>query len=399
MTTLTQNLTPTVTPGAIKNQALTFLDKAISGFTSLGLSLPTQHETPVQNLLARISQFGTDEAMVIAMVLDRQQAFNQMARDQIAGMQIANRQEQVVSLFNSVVADANTQVKLIDSGRLSMAGKFKIWFMENRRGTFPERFDKIGKVYNSVSKDLGDQVEREEVILHAYQDYRFALKNSEVQAHVMLARAEAKLAETKQALEQSQAVVLAFPADGDAVERSQLELNRDLKVSEHKEMDRSYQIAKDMADQLRVAYNASEFIFASIAQAKDLKARMYEQSVTFFATSDIVLTGLSVKFTQNHGMAEAAGTAQAMTDGIGKALDHLAEAGGKTMEAAVRAGYGPSIKADNLINFINKTVEWQQSQNNLISQARNDATVNAAKIADASEEGKRRYVALLTSAA
>jgi hypothetical protein len=398
MNTLTTTTLGVPVQGPANNQALAFLDKAVAGFKSLGLVLPQPEDAPIQKLLSRVSTFGQDEAMVISLVLNRQQAFNQMAREQISGMQIANRQEKVVAMFNDVVSDAKTQVKLVDNGKLSFAGKFQIWWMETRRGNFPTRFTKIGQTYNSVSKDLGDQVEREQTILDAYQQFRFALKNSEVQANILLQRAEVTVAESKALLEQAQAEVTSFPADGDATRRSELELQRDLKINEHGEVDSAYQVAKDMRDQLQLAYTASEFIFASIKQGNNLKARMYEQAVAFFGTSDIVLTGLAVKFTQNHGMAEAAATSQAMTDGIGKALDHLSEVSGQNMEAALRAGYGPSIRAENLVRFIEHTVDFQEKQMAMIADLRQETTANTDRAAEAGEEGKRRFAALLTRA-
>lgn len=398
MTTLTATTLGVPVKSPVANQALVFLDKAVSGFKSLGIALPKPEEGPVQKLMARVAKYGQDEAMVISLVLNRQQVFNQMAREQISGMEFANRQEQVVALFNSVITDARTQVSLVEGGKLSYLGKMKIWWMEARRGNFPTRFHKIGNVYNAVSKDLGDQVERERNILLAYQDFRFALKNSEVQAHVLLQRAETELEKAKQLLDQAQAELAAFPADGDAVRRSQLELARDLKISEYTAMDADYQVVKDCADNLKVSYNTSEFIFASIKQDNDLKARMYEHAVSFFSTSDIVLTGLSVKFTQNNGMAEAAATAQAMTDGIGRALEHLAEVGGKNVEAAMRAGYGPSIMAEHLVRFIDHVVEMKEKQLTMTAELRRDSTENAIKAALATEEGKTKYVALLTRA-
>lgn len=399
MSTLTQtNIAVPVMGQSIESKALVLLDKAVAGFKSLGLAVPKQEDAPIQKLLSRVSRFGQDEAMVISLVLNRQQAFNQLAREQISGMEFANRQEQVVNLFNSVVSDARTQVTLVDNGKLSFIGKTKIWWMEARRGTFPERFNKIGDTYNAVSKDLGNQVERERAILLAYQDFRLALKASEVQAHVLLGRAEIALREAKEELGRAQAAVDAFPADGDATRRSELELERDMKVDAHDAVDADYQIAKDCADQLKVSYNASEFIFVSIKQDNHIKNRMYEQAVTFFATSDIVLTGLSVKFTQNQGMAEAAATQQAMTDGIGKALDHLAEVGGKNIEAALRAGYGPSIRAENLVRFIEHTVDFREKQNTMITELRHESTVNSEKAAASAEEGKRRYALLLSKA-
>lgn len=393
-------MTPTATIGVptIAN-AMTYLNKAVSKVSSLGLALRKEDEAPVHKLLERISQFGPDEALIIAQVLDHQSAFSAMVREQISSMEIANRQETIVALFNSVRTDANKQLTIIDGGPVSFVGKTQLWWMDLTRGSIPSRFEKIRGTYKAVATDLGDQVEREGKIVEAYTDFRFALKEAEVQAYTLLETATLKLAETKQALLDAQAAVDAAPAEMGHVERARLEQARELARAAFEKMDEDYQISKDIADQLRVSFGASEFIFKSIDDTRKVKNRLYNSSVTFFSTGESVLTGLAVKYTQNAGMHEATQVGKSMSDGINNMLEDLANHGSKNLKDALSVGYGPMVRSESLRKFIDSVVEYQESSLQLVAEARRLSTDEANKIAEISEEGKRRYIAAVNKAA
>ena len=164
-------------------------------------------------------------------------------------------------------------------------------------------------------------------------------------------------------------------------------------------MDEDYQISKDVADQLRVSYGASEFIFKSIDDTRKVKNRLFNQSTTFFATGESVLTGLAVKYTQNAGMHEATQVGKAMSDGINDMLTDLSNHGSKNLKEALSVGYGPMVRADSLRKFIDSVVEYQESSIQLVAEARRLSTDEANKIAQISEEGKRRYIAAVNKAA
>lgn len=396
---MTYAMTQTAPVGVAVTNALSFLNKAVSKVSDLGLTLRKEEEAPVDKLLARISQFGTDEALIISSVLQHQSAFSTMVREQISSMEIASRQEEIVALFNSVRVDANKQLTIIDGGKVGFVGKTQLWWMDTTRGKIPARFEKIRKTYKDVATDLGDQVEREGKIVDAYTDFRFSLKEAEVQAYTLLENATKRLEETKQTLLTAQAAVEALPADSSHVEKARLEQTRELARAAFEKMDEDYQIAKDIADQLRVSYGASEFIFKSIDDTRKVKNRLYNQSTTFFSTGESVLTGLAVKYTQNAGMHEATQVGKAMSNGINDMLTDLSTHGSKNLQEALSVGYGPMVRADSLRKFIDSVVEYQETSIQLVAEARRLSTDEANKIAEISEEGKRRYIAAVNKAA
>lgn len=375
-----------------------YLGKALSKVAELGITLTRTDEAPVNKLLERISAFGQDEALIISQVLDYQSSFNTMAREQISNMEIANRQEKIVGLFDSVRVDANKQLTIIDGGPVSFVGKTQLWWMDVSRGSIPKRFAKISSTYQQTTSALGDQVERESKIVEAYVDFRFALKDAEVQAYTLLERATQRLEQARQAASDAQAAVDAAPADMGHVEKARLEQARDRARADFDATDELFQVCKDLGEQLRVSYGASEFIFKSIDDTRKMKNRLFNQATTFFSTSETVLTGLAVKYTQNAGLYEATQVGKAMNDGINTMLEDLAKQGSKNMKDAISVGYGPTIRAESLRKFIDATVEWQETSLQLIADARRQATENANEVATITEEGQRRYIAAVNRA-
>jgi hypothetical protein len=79
-----------------------------------------------------------------------------------------------------------------------------------------------------------------------------------------------------------------------------------------------------------------------------------------------------------------------MKEGVSKSIEVLAEIGDKVQEAAVRAGYGPTIRADAVKKLVDSVVNFQEKSRVIIEEMRKLSTQNSAEIRDAVEDGKRR---------
>ncbi|WP_338924748.1 hypothetical protein V0M98_34580 (plasmid) [Pseudomonas silesiensis] len=380
------------------NPARKYLDKAMVVYNQMGLAT-AKEELPVQRLISKIAVFGEDQALTISSVLAQQGSFNEMARNQISGMEIAERYEGISANFNSIRTDSKRQLSISERGSITIVERCQNGWMNVSRGSIPKRFDKIKSLYTAVSNSMGDQIEREHRVIEAYGDYRFAMKAAETEAQILLANAEVKLNEAKAALEAAQAAVVT-PAEGATpAEISALELARDEKIREHSDMDDKYQVAKDMADQLSTGYNASEFVFARLAQTNKVKSRLYDQTVAFFATNEIVFTGITAATTANAGLVEGTRTINSMKDGINQSLIDLAELGNKSLEEGLRAGYGSTISANSMKILVDAVVGFQESSVKLIGELRTEATENSKEVARIAEDGKRRFAESLTKVA
>lgn len=374
-----------------------YLSRAVQALQKLGIPLSTEPDVPVLTLLDSIADLDGDRVMAIGRALLQQSAFNAVVRDNISGMEVANRHARIVAAFDSIREDATRMVDWLDDGKLDLIERIKSGWMRLRRGSIPDRFNDIKRDYQQVSRDTGEQIAREKAILEAYQDFRFGLKQAHIDACALLEKAEALLLTRRQALEAAQQAVDAAPQQQSA-EQARLELERDQALRTLQQEDARYQIVKDLTDNLLIAYNAAETVFARLQQTSAVKERVYRQSVTFFSTNEIVFTALSASMTSLQGLDESTRTLEAMKSGINDSLETLANQSNDKLEAGLRAGYGATIKADSVRSLVNAIVSFQESSYQLIEELRSEATRNADELASAVEEGKRRFAAVVSRA-
>ena len=94
------------------------------------------------------------------------------------------------------------------------------------------------------------------------------------------------------------------------------------------------------------------------------------------------------------GLHEGTQTIEAMKEGVSKSLEDLADIGGKVQDAAIRAGYGPTIRAESVKKLVDSVVTWQERSHEIIAEMRQLATQNANEIRTAVENGKRQLARL-----
>lgn len=370
-----------------------YLDKAMGALRDLGLMPTKMEEAPIVGLLEKISDLSPDKIAVITRTLGQMSVFNEVVREQISQMDIGERYEQITQGFNSIRDDAKRMVDQVEDGKLDMIERAQNVWMKFSRGDIAQRFDAIRDIYLDVARATKQNIDREHVILEAYRDFRGALKQGEVSALEVLKQAEVKLNEAKAALAKSSDAVTAY-AGTEPAERAKLELIRDEYLRRMQSEEGRYQIAKDLADNLTIGYNTSEVIMARLMQTTSAKERVYQQSVSFFSTNESVLTALKASFTGMFGLHEATKTLNEMKEGVSKSIEVLAEIGGKIQEEALKAGYGPTIRADAVKKLVDSVVNFQEKSTDIIAEMRKLATQNSSEIRDAVEDGKRRIARL-----
>jgi uncharacterized protein YaaN involved in tellurite resistance len=206
--------------------------------------------------------------------------------------------------------------------------------------------------------------------------------------------AEQKLDAEKKALDEASKLVSGF-AGTEPAERAKLEMTRDERLRMTQDMDKRYQISKDLSDNLTVSYNTSEVVMARLMQTTNAKERVYAQAISFFSTNDSVLTALKASFTGMFGLNESTRSLEEMKEGTSKSIEVLAEIGGKVQEAAVKAGYGPTIRADAVKKLVESVVGFQERSITIVDEMRKLSTQNASEIRDAVEDGKKRIAKLV----
>jgi len=372
-----------------------YLDKANSALRDLGLMPAKVEDAPINALLEKISDLEPDKIAVIAKTLGQSSVFNEVVREQTAAMSIGQRYQDIARGFDSIRDDAKMMVDQLDDGKIDFFERVNNVWMKVSRGDIAVRFDKIKATFLEVTSATKDQIQREARILEAYRDYRGALKQSEVLALQVLKSAEAKLDAAKAGLKTASDAVANF-AGTEPAERANLELTRDEHLRRVQDEEKRYQIAKDLADNLTISYNTSEVIMARLMQTTNAKERVYAQSVSFFSTNDSVLTALKASFTGLFGLHESTASLDAMKEGVSKSIEVLADIGGKVQEAAIRSGYGPTIRADAVKKLVDSVISFQEHSLSIVAEMRDMATKNSAEIRDAVEAGNQRIARLVT---
>ncbi len=372
-----------------------YLDKAMDKVRDLGL-LPqgdAGREEPIVALLNQIADIDQDRVIAIARTLNQASFFNDVVREQVQAMNISDRYEDITNSFKSIRDDAKNMVDQLDDGKISTFERINNVWMKVTRGDIAGRFGKIKETYLDVTESTLDQIQREQAILDAYQDFRGALKQSEVLALEVLKKADAILVGAKQSVETAMQKVEAYQGE-EMAERAKLELARDEKLRELQNTEKRYQIAKDLSDNLTVSYNTTEVVMARLVQTTNAKERLYSQAISFFSTNETVLTALTASFAGMFGLHESTQTLEAMKKGVSDSIEVLSEIGGEVQEAAIKAGYGPTIKADVVKNLVESVVSFQENSRTIIEEMRRQSTSNAREIQEAVEDGKRRMARL-----
>ena len=233
---------------------LKYLDKAMNRLHDLGL-LPegsASAEQPIIALLNEISDLDEGRVTAIARTLSQASTFNEVVRQQVQAMDVGERYDAITNAFNSIRDDAKSMVDQVEDGRIDTFERLGNIWMKVTRGDIATRFDRIKDTYLDVTAATRDQIRREQNILEAYQDFRGALKESEVLAFDVLKKATAKLEEAKDALREAMSAVEAYTGD-DMAERAKLEMLRDEKVRALQHEEKRYQVAKDLSDNLTVS--------------------------------------------------------------------------------------------------------------------------------------------------
>lgn len=381
-----------------KDSTLNYLDRALSTVRDMGLKSQGNGEEPISALLDEIAHLDKNKVAIIARTLSEASTFNEIVRNEISAMKVGERYNDIVESFNSIRDDAKSLVDQLEDGKFSTWERVNNIWMKVSRGDVAARFDKIQKSYLDVARDSKDQIKREQKILSAYQDYRGAYKQAQILALDVLKQAEAKLSQMKKALDAAAAKVAKFEGT-DASARAKLELDRDIKLREIQEEEKRYQIAKDLADNLTIGYNTSEVIMMRLLQTTNAKERVYQQAITFFSTNEAVLTALKASFTGLFGLHESTRTLEEMKKGVSDSLETISEIGDKVQEEAVKAGYGPTVRADAVKKLIDSVVNFQERSRQVIKEMRIMASRNSAEINEAVEDGKQRMAKLISDAA
>lgn len=378
-------------PGTMRR----YLDRALTVLDRFGLSARDDTPQEMIHLLESVKHIDEAKVLAIAEVIKHMSTFNEMVRENVASVTVGNRYMEITQMFDSVREDSKKLIAQLDDGKISGTEKISNWWMKIRRGTPSDRFEKIAEIYTDVSKDTRKQLEVEEAIMDAYIDFRFALKEAEVLARDLLVKHGPILEAAKQNLADTQAAVDAAGEAADQATRSRLELARDEARFKFESEDRTYQLLKDIAENLEIGYDVGETLVTKLKQTHDVKDRVYRRAVTFFTTNEHVFTILGTVYTSQHGLHEVTQATEAMKTGVNKGLEDVAELGRELERAALKAGYGSTVDPKSVQKLVDAISDFQIESLTMITELRKESEESTKEIRRVVEEGKRKYQSTL----
>ena len=95
------------------------LDAAKKIVRDLGLSVDAPAEVPIGGLLKKIYDLDKDKVTIIAKTLSEVAVFNEIVRNEVSGMEIGQRYNEIISAFNSIRDDAKRLVDQLDDGKIN----------------------------------------------------------------------------------------------------------------------------------------------------------------------------------------------------------------------------------------------------------------------------------------
>lgn len=381
---------PATTESQSSGSMQKYLDRAKGVLEKFGVLGEDEAASELLRLLEEVREVDEAKALAIAGVIKHMSQFNQMVRDNVEDINVGNRYLEISQSFDSIREDSKKLIAQLDDGKIGFGEKMSNLWMKIRRGTPHARFEKIVDIYKDVCQDTKDQLEKEQTIMDGYIDFRFSLKEAEVLSREMLEQYLPTLDEAKQALAAAQQAVNDYNGD-DETQQSRLELQRDEANDQFKKADRTYQLLKDIAENIAIGYDVGETLVTKLRQTHDVKEQVYRRAVTFFTTNEHVFTILGTVYTSQQGLHEAAASTEALKEGVNKSLEDIADLGRELERAALKAGYGSTISPESLEKLVKAISDYQIESLETIATLRKESEENAREIRRVVEDGKRRY--------
>jgi pyruvate-formate lyase len=173
--------------------------------------------------------------------------------------------------------------------------------------------------------------------------------------------------------------------------KSQLELRRDQARHEFQKQDETFQLLKDISENLRVGYDVGETLVAKLKQTNDVKTRVYRRAVTFFTTNEHVFTILRTVYTSQYGLNEITQATEAMKDGLNKGLEDVATLGRELERAALKAGYGSTVDPASVQKLVDAISDFQIESLETVAQLRKESEEATKAIRETVEVGKKKF--------
>ncbi len=367
-----------------------YLDKAVEVLEKFDVIVGEDDSNELADLMGEVVEVDEPRVMAICRTLKYTSSFNELVRENVESVNVGQRYAEITALFDSIRDDSKTLVSQLEDGKIDWKEKVSNLWMKISRSSPHSRFEKITDIYKEVSKETKNQLDRENEIMDAYIDFRFALKDAEVNAKEVLSIQKENLESARSRLKEAIAASEKVK-DKESAEASKLQLARDESERAVSDHDKKYQLIKDVAENLSISYNVGETLILKLKQTHDVKDQVHRKAITFFNTNEHVFTILDAVYTSQHGLNEATQTTEALQDGVNKGLEDVASLGRELEKQAIKAGYGSTINPDSVQKLVDAIIDYQVESKKLIEELRVEADESSKEITLIVEKGKKKH--------
>lgn len=155
------------------------LDSAVDILNHFGIVPGEDEASKMAELLDDVVEVDPPKVTAVGRVLQYMGSFNELVREEIQDIKIADRYARITDLFDSIVDDAKAMIAQLDDGKIDSRERMRNMWMKLVRGGIPKRFDRIKSTFDDVARDTRGHLGREQKILAAYQEFRGAIKEAE----------------------------------------------------------------------------------------------------------------------------------------------------------------------------------------------------------------------------
>lgn len=355
-----------------------------------GLVMPDPESSELVTILEEAAPIDQAKVAAIGEVLRYMGAFNDIVRSEIDGAPSKSRHGDIAASFDSIREEAKTFIEQWEDDEISLGERTRNFLVRMVRGSIPDRFDDIKETYQDVARDTREQLDHEENILRAYENFRYALKGAEERAFELRSMQEARYGEAQDAAAQAASTLEAYVQNEtiDDAQRSRLELARDEAASTLLQEQSVLHLVRDVATQLGTGYDVGETVMAKLGQTHAVKKAVHRRMVLFFDTNEHVLTSLSAAYVAQLGLHESTATGEAYVEGMNKALEDLATTGTEIDERAREFAYGATYKVESVRQLVDAIVDYQTTTQSEIARLTRESDEAAAEIRKIVDDGK-----------
>ena len=380
-------------PNTEAKPLLPSLSRALDKLRQLGVTPGSVAMVPAVNLVGELQGVDADRATRLARVFQAEADFNEMAREQTVGMVVGDAHTQIAKNFDTIIDDTRAIYNhLHDDGKIDMWEKLDI----ARRtlihgGTIPSRFKAVRELFLDTTKRCQQQLEHEQTIIDAYNAFRTAYGEGMVDVLELQKSCLAHLNEVKA---KSQTIIAAWEAITDPIEKAKKTLEKNQAVDDVENADRKYQVATNLANDMRVGQGAGDAVVEKLKQTHKAKTAVQDRAITFFGTNEHVITALCVALQSEKGLNERTQTLEQLQRGTEKAMDVLAEIGTKVDKQAIEKAYGESLSPEVVGRLVDAMVAYQKEVIELTATARAKAEESSKAIVARVQAGQEELARL-----